>query len=361
VKPELEDARRRYGWALTSEDRARLPFYAGLVSALGDDLTALELLADVRVEQRNPMLVLAALHCLALEGHPVLAPVYDDVRHGRLADVTAAVATVTRVLRDEPDLVRTHLTRSTQTNEPGRSAVLRAVLPVAAGGARRVNVIDVGTSAGVNLFLDQLPVARRDDGNPLTLVCEDSGQIDRATPLPEIVTRVGIDLHPLDLTNPEDQRWLEACVWPEERRRFERLDAIIRARPSWPEVTILHGDALERLDDALGLCDPDVPTVVMNTWFVPYLSRTAQSEYYERLSDVCASGRAAWISAELPVSVNWPATPASAAPPQVGATEVLVTRVGDSPRHYGWCHHHGRWLIRDGDLETSSEAPAAPR
>jgi hypothetical protein len=305
------------------------------------------------------MLILAAVHLLALEGHPVLGPLYDDVRHARPRPVDQMVATVTSVLAREADLVRAQLHRSTQTNEAGRSAVLRAVLPYAAAGAARVNLLDIGTSAGVNLYLDQLPVAAHDDGNPLTLICEDSGPVDRSQPLPAISSRTGVDLHPLDLSDPDDQRWLEACVWPEERRRFERMDAIIRARASWPDVTIIQGDALERLEEALALGETGIPTVVVNTWFAAYLSRDAQAAYFSRLCELCAAGSVAWISVELPPALHWPAPSGSAPAPQVGATQILVTRPGGSPEHYGWCHHHGRWLLRDAAADVAQGAPAA--
>ena len=83
VTLDLEDARRRYHYSFTREDHDRLPFYSALMTALENDVVAQELLAGIRVEQRNPMLVLAALHLAALRGHPVLAPIYHDARHGR--------------------------------------------------------------------------------------------------------------------------------------------------------------------------------------------------------------------------------------------------------------------------------------
>jgi hypothetical protein len=344
---DLDDARRRYGWALTAEDQDRLPFYAGLVHAFEDDHTALELLAEVRVEQRNPMLVLAALHLLALEGHPILGPLYTDVRHGTPRPVDALVATVIAVVHDEPELVRAQMHRSTQTNEAGRSAVLQPALRYVAAGSGRVNLVDIGTSAGVNLYLDCYGVAAEDSEDPLTLVCEDTGPVDRTGLLPFIVSRTGVDLNPLDLANPSDQRWLEACVWPEERRRFERMEAIVSARASWPAVTILAGDALDQLDGALARGEDGTLTVVMNTWFAAYLSRDAQVEYHARLVEACAKGSVAWISIELPVAVAWPSPPGSTDPPRVGATQVVVTRPGGAPEHYGWCHHHGRWLTHD--------------
>jgi hypothetical protein len=357
---DMADARTRYGWALTPEDQDRLPFYAGLVRAFQDDETALTLLAEVRAEQRNPMLILAALHFLALEGHPILGPLYDDVRHGRPRRVNEIVAEVVAVVQSDADLVRGQLHRSTQTNEPGRSAILQAVLPYAVPGVSRVNLVDIGTSAGVNLYLDHYPVATEDDGNPLTLVCEDAGPIDRTLPQPEIAARIGVDLNPLDLADLDDQRWLEACVWPEERRRFERLDALIHARPSWPAITILQGDALDRLDDALALGEPGTVAVVMDTWFAAYLAPDAQATYHARLVERCATGRVAWISIELPPAVEWPPPVGTTSAPQPGATQVVVTRPGGVPTHFGWCHHHGRWLIRDGDhAATDQPDPAA--
>jgi len=83
---DLEDARRRYHFSFTREDHERLPFYSALMIALERDLVAQALLAGVRVEQRNPMLVLASLHLAALRGHPVLAPIYADARHGLITD-----------------------------------------------------------------------------------------------------------------------------------------------------------------------------------------------------------------------------------------------------------------------------------
>ena len=125
---DLDDARKRYHFALAPEDYDRLPFYAALLRELESDTLALELLASVRHEQRNPMLVLAALHLASLTGHDVLGPIYNDARHGALEDPDGAARQVMDVVRSTPDIVRGQLWRSTQTNEPGRSAVIQAVM-----------------------------------------------------------------------------------------------------------------------------------------------------------------------------------------------------------------------------------------
>jgi hypothetical protein len=342
---DLDDARKRYRFALAPEDYERLPFYSALLHDLERDPLALDLLASVRVEQRNPMLVLAALQLAALRGHPILGPIYDDARHGVLGDPESAAERVVDVLNAAPGLVRDELGRSTQTNEPGRSAVIQAVVADVASGAKEINLIEVGTSAGINLYFDRFTVRDHDDGRALTLVCEDVTPIDRSRPLPEVLTRVGIDPNPLDLSNEEDRLWLKACLWPEQRRRHDRFDAIVAAKPSWPDLTMLRGRAMDRLNDAFEFVDPSALTVIMNTWTAFYFTDDERAEYFSEVSRRCAHDNVAWLSIESTM-VKWPHVEVDAQAGQRAASQVVVTRSGGSPVRWGWCHAHGRWLER---------------
>jgi len=345
---DVEDARRRYHFAFTREDHDRLPFYSALMRSLENDLVAQELLAGIRVEQRNPMLVLASIHLAALRGHPVLAPIYHDARYGRITDPTSAARRVLDVVHAEPELVRGELHRSTQTNEPGRCAVFQSVIAhIARRGHPSINLIDVGTSAGINLYFDRFPVRTHDDDNPLTLVCRDDPPIDRSLALPEVLSRVGIDPSPLDLDVEDDRLWLQACLWPEEPRRLARLDAIIAQRSTWPENTVLTGTVAQRLGDAVALGDPSALTLVMNSYVAAYFSEEAQTQYYEDMVERCTRDNVAWVSLESPFMVNWPTSDTSSERARQGATQVLVTLPGAAPAEWGWCHHHGLWLELD--------------
>jgi hypothetical protein len=340
---DLDDARKRYRFALAPEDYDRLPFYSALLHELEDDALALELLASVRVEQRNPMLVLAALQLAALRGHPVLGPIYDQARHGVLGDAEGAAKRVLDVLHAAPELVRDELWRSTQTNEPGRSAVIQAVVAELASSVKAVNVIEVGTSAGINLYFDQFIVRDHDDGKPLTLVCEDVTPLDRSPPMPDVLTRVGIDPNPLLLASEEDRQWLKACLWPEQRRRHDRFDAIVAATPSWPALTILRGRAMERLNDAFELVDASTLTIVMNTWTAFYFTDDERAEYFNEVSRRCANAHVAWLSIESTM-VKWPHVDVDEEVRHRAASQIVVTHSGGSAVRWGWCHAHGRWL-----------------
>jgi len=340
---DLHDARKRYHFALPPEDYGRLPFYSALLGELEEDPLALRLLAGVRAEQRNPMLVLAALHLAALRGHPILGPIYEEARHGQLGDAEKAARRVLEVVRETKEIVSDELWRSTQTNEPGRSAVLQAVVADLVKESSVINLIEVGCSAGINLCFDQFPVRAEDDGVPLTLICQDLTPVDRERPLPAVAARIGIDPQPLDLGDIDDRLWLKACLWPEERRRHDRFDAVVAARPAWPTAAVLRGTAAERLTDALTLCDESVTTVVFNTWVAYYFSPDEQREYFNALTDLCLEGNVAWISMESTM-VKWPGVELDGAAHVKGASQIVVTRPDSSPQLWGWCHPHGRWL-----------------
>ena len=330
---------------MAPEDYDRLPFYSALLKELEDDHLALELLASVRESQRNPMLVLAALQLAALRGHVVLAPIYDDARRGELRRPKSAAHRVVTALRDEPDLVRGELWRSTQTNEPGRSAVLQAVVADLVRGDESVNVLEVGASAGINLRFDQFPVRDHDDANPLTLVCDDRSEIDRSQALPQVNERVGIDLNPLSLANEDDRLWLKACLWAEERRRHERFDAIVAAYEHWPSATILRGSVRERLNDAIARCATGDTTIIVNTWTVAYFSKDEREWYFDEVVRRSRHDNVASISIESPM-VTWPGVDATKDDLHRAASQIVVTRSGTSPVRWGWCHAHGRWLER---------------
>jgi hypothetical protein len=201
----------------------------------------------------------------------------------------------------------------------------------------------VGTSAGINLCFDQFPVRREADGNPLTLICNDVTPIDRTRAMPLVNSRVGIDPHPLDLANVDDRRWLKACLWPEQRRRHERFDAIVDLRPTWPEATILKGSALERLTDAFAWSSRDALTIVFNTWVAFYFTPEERSRYYRELEARCATNNVAWISIESTL-VPFPGIEVDESAHHRGASQIVLTRPGSTPALWGWCHAHGRWL-----------------
>src|SRR4051795_11821538 len=164
--------------------------------------------------------------------------------------------------------------RQTRTNETARCAVLYPAIAEAAHrvGANAVGLIDVGCSAGLNLNVDRVGITYSNGqslGDPSSPVQLSSSIVgDRPVPtraIPEIVARIGIDLDPVDLTDPDDARWLRACLWPDQPERLARLEAEMALAATAPPV-LLHGDAVEVLPYAFTRVPADTLPVVTTTW-----------------------------------------------------------------------------------------------
>jgi hypothetical protein len=348
---ELTDAAARFEHAFTPDDAARHPAYGHLARALAASPVACELLTRVPVEHRNPMLIFAALHFEALGGREPLAGLYRTLGTDDPVDPAHFATVVVNTIESDPGLVAAHLDRRTQTNEVGRSGVLRAVLNVLhARGLESCDLLDVGASAGLNLYLDHYDVAANASNDPLTITCDAHGR-ERFAPLPAIGSRVGLDQNPLDIHNPDDARWLKACLWPEDPVRLRRLGAIEERVASWEPITLVTGTATDALDAAIARTSGERPLVVWHTWAIAYLTPDDQRAFAARMRELVATGRCTWISIEWPRAVEALTLPSPTTPsPSVGNCQVVVAEAGDEPRHWGWCHHHGRWVSLDVPL-----------
>lgn len=336
------DAAKYYRRSLSPDDRARLPYYDRLIDELANSKVARDLLEEARPEQRNPMLVLAALHYGALRGDEVLGPIYDGI--GALAPEEFAAGIVAR-LEEHPELVRDQLHRATQTNEPGRSAVMAAVLrELGARGVHDVHLIDVGTSMGLNLYPDQYRVNVDDPDDASALTMLDIYRTVRSGPLPTVHQRIGIDLNPLDPGEPDDVLWLEACLWPEEPERTARFESILANMRSWPAATRLKGPAIDLIDEAVSLCASSATPVIFHSWVAGYFPLAEQRVWRERAMSHVADG-ALWIYFEDPFTVSGLRPPPSDVDsPRLGGTQIVVCEARSQPAPWGWAHPHGRWI-----------------
>jgi hypothetical protein len=263
--------------AFAGEAAPESPAYAALAAAVADDRDVLAFLAGLPEGKRFPPLFFAALRFLG--GVPADA-----------ADLHRRVAS------DGDRLRATMLARATQTNEPARCATL---LPALAAIDGPLALIEVGASAGLCLYPDRYSYEY--DGRlvgerrPVHLRCATSGPVPLPQELPEVVARIGIDLNPLDATDPDDRNWLRALVWPGpiEQERLQRLDAAATVAAAEPPV-LLTGDLVDRLPGALALVPDGATPVVMHAAVLPYVPQARRSEFI----DLVRSLPVRWVAQE---------------------------------------------------------------
>jgi hypothetical protein len=128
-----------------------------------------------------------------------------------------------------------------QTNEVGRSVALLAGLfdVVAATGIRRLRLLELGASAGLNLLVDRFFYSGADwqFGDPASPVAFPGAIWGRVRTADfTIADRRGCDLHPVDATTPAGQLLLTSFVWPFQVSRHQRLTAALQLAAAHPVV-----------------------------------------------------------------------------------------------------------------------------
>src|SRR3954454_4028604 len=123
---------------------------------------------------------------------------------------------------------------------------------------------------------------------------------DRAIParaMSMCMSRVGIDVDPVDVTDADEARWLRACLSPDRPERVARLDAEIALAAADPPV-LLQGDAVEVLPDAFSQVPADALPVVITTWALSPLSLEDRLRFLHRLDEAATHRPVAWVSVE---------------------------------------------------------------
>jgi hypothetical protein len=195
--------------------------------------------------------------------------------------------------------------RPVQHNEVQRCwALVPVFLTVAQNDARPLDLVELGTSAGLNLLWDRYGYRYSagswgDPASPLQLDGEERGAVPGAlleTPV-EVRSRRGIDLDPVDATSEEGLRLLKTysrhqAYW----MRLERAIGVLRDSP--PEL--IRGDYLDLLPELLRDRDAASLTVVFQTLSTVYLSDEERGRLREIVDAAGEEGPLAWISTPTP-------------------------------------------------------------
>ncbi|HET6651076.1 MAG TPA: DUF2332 domain-containing protein [Nocardioides sp.] len=295
----LAQTYRRFGEVDAAETS---PLYARVAVAMSESGEALRAIESAPARRRGPTAILAALHDLALAGRaPALAAAYSTADGD-----AAAAAAIDTLLQMTEAVVAIAVRRKPLTDETGRCAVLYPAVAEAARrvGATAVGLIDVSCGAGLNLNVDRVSITYGDGQllgdptSPVRLSCSIVG--DRPVPrrkIPEVVARVGVDVDPVDVSDPEEARWLCACLPPDQPERAARLEAemslTVTAAPR-----LLRGDALEVLPDAFASVPAAALPVVTTTWALSQFTLESRLRFLQRLDEAAAGRAVAWVSAE---------------------------------------------------------------
>lgn len=280
------EAARNVLLASAGDFEGRSVLYAALCRRLADDPCVGQLVDDWTWDA--PLRLLGGLHYLVLSG---------------VLEWSQAIEGMDEHREFLKEFVRTHMV---QTNEAQRSWVLMPCFAALADlfDASSVHMIELGASAGLNLCWDAFAAnyvqeAVGPDDAAVRLRGIERREVPRSILrlVPEVESRIGIDLHPLDAASPHDLRLLKSFIWPGQPSRVELLEAAASVVASLrPEVKC--GDVVDVLPELMKVRDQGTLTVVFETATLGYVDRTANLNLLATLDKAGREGNLAFLSAK---------------------------------------------------------------
>lgn len=331
----LRDALRRQGTACANLGS---PFMKTLL-----DLTAERLDRSTAVGRRMldwpgdispkgisvPLRYASGLHALKHMGHTRLQAVYPPNPDSGLWDA------VSKVLDEEEAFLLDWMESPPQTNEVRRSsAILAAASAVVDRFGMPLDILELGSSAGLNLNFDRFAV-KTPQGTlgavePVLTLSPDWEGASPTRAKVSIRSRRGCDIRPIDPKSDAGQLRLLSYLWPDQPDRI----ALTRAAISVAQTKVEKADVVDFLKTALSPT-PGVTRFIFHTvvWqYFPDDTKTAARSLIE------AAGRGAtedsplaWFSMEAAGDLK-------------GAEMRLKTWPEDHDISLGTADFHGRWI-----------------
>jgi hypothetical protein len=323
------------------ESHGRSPLYEQLAHGVAEDDDLLELFSTLPAGKQQPNLLFAAVQYVA-----------------GICQTPQGLATFKRfVVGHADDVFDVIARRRTQTNEPGRCATL---LPAFGLVGQPLALIEVGAAAGLCLQPDRYGYGY-DDGHirghtssPVVIRCLLHGRRPTLPHTLDVAWRAGVDLAPVDVTDDDQVRWLEACVWPDQPDRLARLRAAVNvARTDPPRV--VEGDLVDTLPSLASSAPQDMCLCVFHSAVLGYLDPADRRRFVEVLHDIAEHRALVWISNEAPgvVPPFDRLVPTGADETAFMLTLSTFSRLGRRDNLLATADPHGAWL----DWRLSPDAP----
>ena len=272
------------------------PLYERLALAIASDREMLQLAARSREGQVVPLLFLGAVQFLLLRGvrHPLSAfyPSVSGEIPPRDGDPYPAFRSF--CMEHYSEIASIVSARTVQTNEVQRCAALLPAFPLvgARSGGRPLALVELGASAGLLLLWDRYSYdygegrTYGDAVSPVHLTCELRGDLQPTItmPFPAVVSRIGIDLHPVDVRDSEETLWLKALIWPGNPGRLDLLERAIGVARKEP-LHLVEGDVFTRLPELLASVPADSVLCVFNSYVLVQFPREARERLDGMLRD----------------------------------------------------------------------------
>lgn len=279
-----------------------------------------------------------AFHALARSRRsPALSEVYPPHE----SDPERVGWNLAAAMREHDGVLHDGLDSPPQTNEVGRcGAILGACLLLAEENGLPLTVLEIGSSAGLNLSFDRYRYefgGGRTWGDPrsgVAIRCEWRGDAPPLGAPLAVATRAGCDPSALDPASPRDRERLLSYIWPDQPERLATTEAALDAAAAAP-WRVERADAGPWLEGRLGEDAAGRTRVLAHTIVWQYLPEETKARI-ERAMQAAAERATpdaplAWFRMELDGNGT-------------SAALRLTKWPGGEDRALGRAHPHGRWV-----------------
>jgi hypothetical protein len=291
--------------------------YEKISLAIAEDQELLQLAAYAR-RKPVPHLFMAAIHYLLLQGaqHPLWFYYYPDEQGNVMPPAKAFPVFKDFCLQYSEEIKPILQTRMVQTTHVTRcSALLPAFSYVAEkyANGQSISLVEFGSSAGLNLFWDEygytyhsrngVPI-RVNESSTIQVDCEFRGTKQPSQIfIPPVSYRIGMDLHPVDVKDPNEVAWLQALIWPEHRKHSKLLQNASELARSHA-VEVLSGNAIDLLPSMINNAPKDSLLCVYASFVVYQFSDEERHRLYNIIEAASKKRNFVWLSVEWHDSVS---------------------------------------------------------
>lgn len=272
----------------------RAPLYAALAAGVAEDADLCAMAALAGPGQPPDHLLFAAAE-LVLTGNS------DDPLAGYFPTLTATAKSPGAAFESFrafclahraaiEALIRTRAVQTTFLNRAGLIAPAARVVADRAG--EPLSLIEIGCSAGLLTLFDHYQYdfgaegRFGDAGRPLVAAPNFVGaRRPKSGPPPRVGARVGLDLNPINVSDPFERRWIEALAPPDWTAQRAQLAAALEYRAKTPLRTIA-GDAMLALPALIE--EMPAPLVVMHSYCLYQWPATVQCALHASLQQASA-------------------------------------------------------------------------
>lgn len=269
--------------------------YEYLSEKIAADEELLELCMNVRQDQPVPNTLFGAVHYLLLKGinHP-LKEYYPSITERYKKKEEAFQPFKDFCIKYKDDILSIFKIRYIQTNEVRRCAYLYpAFCTVYEKTEKPLALIEIGTSAGLQLLWDQYSYSYGDDntyGNTSSALHIESKLVGEKRPAlhkssPPVTSRIGLDLNPIDLNNEDEKLWLKSLIWPEHT---ERLDMFEKAASSIKNnnISLIEGDGIALLPEYAAKIATDNAICIFHTHVANQMPVDKRNELVQAVKEI---------------------------------------------------------------------------